>query len=232
MRSQALGLIALAAVTAGCASNPGSWDPASIAQEPHIYAGGQVGQSKYKDDIQDVDAGLQASLGVPILSSTSTLDDSDTGFGAVLGYRLSPFFGAEASYYRLGKENYNSNLVGNVSGVGPTPITASFQAKTTGFGVSGLAFLPIKQNWEIYGRGGLLLANTDLDTSVTALGTTNGFSTSADSSDFFVGVGASYYYKEQWDVRVEFQRFLDIGNDDTGEVDIDLIGLQVLYSIF
>jgi hypothetical protein len=232
MRSQALGLVVLAAAVSGCASNPGSWNPASIAQEPHIYAGGAIGQSSFDDDIQDIDAGLQGSLGVPITSSTSTLDDSDIGGAIVLGYRMAPFFGAEIGYYRLGKESYSSNLVGVIPGSGPSPITATFEAKTSGVGVSGMAFLPIQQNFEIYGRGGLFLASTDLDTAVTALGATNGGSTSADSSDFFVGIGGSFYYNDQWDIRIEYQRFLDVGNQDTGEADIDLVGLQVMYSIF
>ena len=232
MRSQALGLVALAATAvSGCASNPGSWNPASIAQEPHIYAGGAIGQSSFDDDIRDIDAGLQGSLGVPITSATSTLDDSDIGGAIVLGYRMAPLFGAEIGYYRLGKEKYSSDLVGVIQG-SPTPINATFEAKTSGVGVSGMAFLPIQQNFEIYGRGGLFLASTDLDTAVTALGSTNGGSTSADSSDFFVGVGGSFYYNDQWDIRIEYQRFLDVGNQDTGEADIDLVGLQVMYSIF
>lgn len=232
MRSKVLGLAALAAVTSGCATNPGSWNPENIAQEPHIYAGAAIGESSFDDDKATVDASLQSALGVPIQSSTSTLDKSDIGFGAVLGYRLAPFFGTEIAYYRLGKEKYNANLTGTVSGIPNTPIQASFVSKTTGVGLSGLAFLPVKQNWELFARGGVLLANTDLDTAVTAQGTTNAFSSSDDSSDFFVGLGASYYYNEQWDVRVEYQRFLDVGNKDTGEVNIDLVGLQVLYSIF
>jgi opacity protein-like surface antigen len=231
MRSKVLGLAALTAVTSGCATNPGSWNPAHIAQEPHIYAGAAIGQSKYDDDKADQDANLQASLGVPIISSTSTLDNTKTGFGAVLGYRLAPFFGTEIAYYRFGKEQYNANLVGTVQGAN-VPITASFSAKTSAVGVSGLAFLPIRQNWEVFARGGLLLASTDLDTAVSAQGQTNAASGSADSSDFFVGAGGSYYYNDQWEFRVEYQRFLDVGNSDTGEVDINLVGVQVLYSIF
>jgi OmpA family protein len=231
MRSKVLGLAALTAVTSGCASNPGSWNPANIAQEPHIYAGAAVGQSKYDDNKAETDANFQGALGVPIVSSTSTLDNTDTGFGAVLGYRLAPFFGTEIAYYRFGKEKYNANLIGTVSS-GNIPIQLGFSAKTTAVGVSGLAFLPIRENWELFARGGLLLASTDIDTTLTAQGTTNGSSGSADSSDFFVGAGGSYYYNDQWEFRVEYQRFLDVGNSDTGEVDINLYGLQVLYSIF
>jgi opacity protein-like surface antigen len=226
--------LAIAAATAGCASNPGSYNPAEIAQESHIYAGGAIGKSSTDDDVSAIDRTVIDSLGpTTLISNTSTLDDSDLAFGAVLGYRIAPFFGVEAGYYRLGKEKYNGvATIDDGDGSGPSPFTTKLDIRTTGLGISGLAFLPLKQNYELYARGGLLLANTNFDVSQSFQGQSQRGSSSNNSTDFFVGAGFSYYYQDQIDFRVEYQRFLDVGNSDTGEVNVDLIGLQVMYSIF
>jgi opacity protein-like surface antigen len=224
--------LAIAAATAGCASNPGSWNPAEIAQESHIYAGGAIGKSSFDDDKTAIDQNVLDTLAdFPVTGNTSTLDDSDLSFGAVLGYRIAPFFGVEAGYYRLGKEKY-SGVATVDDGSGPSPFTTDLDIRTTGLGISGLAFLPLKQNYELYVRGGLLLANTNFDVTQSFQGQSQRGSSSENSSDFFVGAGFSFYYQDQMDFRVEYQRFLDVGNSNTGEVNIDSIGLQVMYSIF
>lgn len=227
----ALAVAALAA--AGCASESG-YHPTEIAQESHIYAGGGLGSSKFDEDKGAIDASLAAQLnsfGIAPLDNTSTLDDSDLAFTAALGYRIGPFFGVEAAYYRLGKEKYRGTITAD-DGTGPAPFQTNLDIRTTGLGVSALAFLPIKQNYEVYVRGGLLLANTDFNVSQSYQGQTQGGSSSSDSSDFFVGGGFSYYYQDSLEFRLEYQKFLNVGNSDSGEVDIDTIGLQIMYSIF
>ena len=232
MRSKVVGLATVTVLASGCAST-GSWSPSSIAQENHIYAGAALGQSDYSDSVQDFDNALANSGGIVVLSNSSSLDTSGVGFGATLGYRLSPFAGTEIAYYRLGRETYNSTSQSILTGAGAGTLNLRQEARTSGVGLSALGFLPIRENWELYGRGGILLANTDLKSTFSFAGSAASSSTgSADSTDLFVGLGGSYYYNDQWDIRLEFQRFLDVGNGDTGETDIDFVGLQVLYSIF
>jgi hypothetical protein len=51
----------------------------------------------------------------------------------------------------------------------------------------------------------------------------------AGETEFFLGVGGAWNISNSYSLRLEYQRYLDLGDDDTGEGDVDLIGLSVLF---
>jgi hypothetical protein len=42
-------------------------------------------------------------------------------------------------------------------------------------------------------------------------------------------VGGAWNISDSYSLRLEYQRYLDLGDDDTGEGDVDLIGLSHLF---
>jgi opacity protein-like surface antigen len=51
----------------------------------------------------------------------------------------------------------------------------------------------------------------------------------ASEVEFKFGIGASYSFTRNLALRAEFERFLDVGDSDTGEGDVDLISIGVTF---
>jgi OmpA-like transmembrane domain len=235
MTMKTAGIVLLTAVTAGCATGSKKWEPSRLAPDPNVYAGAALGSSSYDQSVQEIDTIVRqqfAGFGLPVATSTPTFDDSDFAYGAVLGYRFAPFFGGEIAYFDLGDLKYNSDLTVNPIGLGATlPASASFNIKVSGVGASALAYLPLSESWELYGRGGVLFTNTEIEFVPQFQGQTGGGSFSGNSTDLYAGVGGSYRLGEAFTFRVEFQRFINVGNSDTTEFDLDFVTFQVMYMI-
>lgn len=51
----------------------------------------------------------------------------------------------------------------------------------------------------------------------------------AGEQEFFLGLGGALNINDGYSLRFEYRRFLDVGDDDTTETDIDLISLSILF---
>jgi OOP family OmpA-OmpF porin len=95
---ETLGVLALAAVTSPCA----------MAQDPHWYLGGNVGQSRSHFD----EAAIARSLQGPALATTSIQsDDTDWGYKLFVGYQFHRNFALEGGYFDLGDFSFNTTTV-------------------------------------------------------------------------------------------------------------------------
>lgn len=202
------------------------------AADSGFYVGGLVGATSFDVDEADF-AGIEdvfGGTGLAVTITDSSLDDSDTAFGAVVGYRFLPWLAAEARYVDLGEATYRAR--GTVSAVesAAVPFDLRLKAKVKGPALSVLGILPFADRWEAYARGEVLFADTEFEASVNVDGDAASASDSANSTDFGVGVGIGANLGEHWTVRAEYERFLDVGDEEeTGEADVDLASLQVLY---
>lgn len=202
------------------------------AADTGFYVGGLVGASSFdvnEDDLAGL-ADVLSGLGLDITITGSSLDDSDVGFGAVVGYRFLPWFAAEARYVDLGEATYRAR--GTVSAVesAALPFDLALKAKVKGPALSVLGILPFAERWELYARGEVLFADTKIEGKIDVDGDTGSQSDSANSTDFGVGIGVGANLGEHWAVRAEYERFMDVGDEqETGETDVDLASLQVLY---
>jgi OOP family OmpA-OmpF porin len=89
--------------------------------------------------------------------------------------------------------------------------------------------LPIADRFSIFGKIGLYKADTDLDVTVPGLGSA---SESDSNTDLTFGVGARYDFTRNLGVRLEWQRYQDVGGDFAGvtlESDIDVISVAVIW---
>lgn len=136
-------------------------------------------------------------------------DDKDTAWRLFAGYQFTPFLAAEVGYADLGK------IDGSLG-------AANAELKANALDLVGVAKLPITSQLGVYGKAGAYRGETKLSSNV-------GVSGKDTDSGWTYGAGL------QWDVirnvglRLEWQRYDDIGGDDTGKGDIDVVSLGAVW---
>lgn len=191
------------------------------------YAVAFGGQSKAKNVVSQStldNAVLDAfaSIGLDVVDGDSSLDDTDTAFGATIGYKVTENFAAELSYVDLGAIDYRAS--GTVTD-GVTVFDAAIRAEATASGpvLSFLGILPIGERFAVYGRAGLALMDTEASVSVSADGTSASASESTQRSNGMYGIGGEFNVSERFGIRIEWNRYANIGSEDvTGEGDVDM----------
>lgn len=170
----------------------------------------------------------------------SSIDDSDSTWGAYVGYQWNRYFAVEAGYVDLGQGFYETGLtVGDadpddlIDGGGPFDAAVTAKFRSSGPTLAAVGMLPFGDKFEAHGRVGVLFARTRLGFSL--LDSENGDSTvvfgeySDSSKDLFAGIGASWNINPSYALRVDYERFLDVGDENTEEADVDRITLNILF---
>ena len=214
----------------------------AAAAERGLYVGGHVGQSS-KDAPRDFyelfNDDIQSFAFFTRTEQTTSFDDSDTAFGIVFGYRLTPYLAIEGGYSDFGQVTYRSRASGNFPLESGTA-NVSIDTETTGFTVAVLGVLPLTRDWELFARAGALFADNKLRIQVDAqgqqfippLGNRFAASDSATTTETYAGVGIGRRFFEIYDLRLEYQRVFDAGDESLGgkgDVDAALIGLIVTF---
>lgn len=203
------------------------------AAELGFYIGGQLGQGQKQSNIGDWDAyasQVYANNLDPIqVSATSTLDDSDTAYAMLAGYRFNRFLAVEGGYANLGTLAYRNRSVGDLEGT-PVPLAFNADSSSGGVMVSALGVLPLSYRWETYARIGAVFSSNSV-TLFLADDAVAGRSRFSESSiDAVAGVGVSLRFLEIYDARLEVQRVFDAGAESTGEGDLDLVNFGVVVA--
>lgn len=204
-RKSVQGLLMAGAVFASgavCAENSG-W-----------YAGLGVGQSTMDLSAGDVDA-LAAAEG---LTTTTSVDDSDTAWKIFGGYRLMRNFGIEASYVDYGTITTDSTVTAPVAG------TFDIDLDVTAWVIDAVGIVPVADGFELFGKAGIAMWDSEADFSAVAGGSAFSGNVDDDGSDFHFGIGASYTLMDNVAVRAEWER---INEDD--DLDVWTIGAQMSF---
>jgi opacity protein-like surface antigen len=214
----------------------------AVAQvEPGIYAGVLFGNAAGKGAASDFDALAQdvyASVNTSgDIRNRPNFDDEDSGYGFAVGYRLTSWLAIEGGYVDLGEQSYRETASGrrffidenNMPASVPANFSQRLDSSIAGFMLAALGIVPLSYRWETYGRLGIMIGNDEIDISISD--DTNGgnarFDTSESATDFMAGVGVSFSLAEIYNLRAEFTRILDAGDDLSGESDIDLLSIGV-----
>lgn len=214
----------------------------AAASDIGFYVGGSVGQATKDSDRNEFALfadDLQFIFGFTPASDSRSFDDSDTSFVLMVGYRLTRHLALEGAYSRLGTVSHRSRASGNFP-LDAGTLDSTIENETTGFTIAAVGFLPLNRDWEVFGRIGALFADNEISVSIAAIGETFvgpggqrlSDSGSQTSTDYFAGLGVTRRIFEIYDLRLEYQRFLDVGTTDTGGVgDIDtlMLGLNATF---
>ncbi|MGH8174737.1 MAG: outer membrane beta-barrel protein [Steroidobacter sp.] len=161
------------------------------------------------------------------LSWPSDADHETSAWGIVAGYRIFRFAAVELNYLNLGTLKRQETLA-----LGFPPFTSSVdirhELETSGPSVSGLGILPVTDSWELYLRAGVLFA--DMEATSSIMGDSSSITFGSDS--LLWGAGTQFNWGDHWSVRLDFQRFERVGEDNgVGEADIDLLSLGVIFRL-
>ena len=128
----------------------------AAAAERGFYVGGLFGQSSkdaprsfyelFNDDIQTFSFFSRTQ-------QSSSFDDSDTAYGLIGGYRLTPHLAFESGFVNFGSVTYTSRASGNFPQEAGTE-SVTIESETTGFTLAVLGVLPLSRNWELFGTRG------------------------------------------------------------------------------
>jgi OOP family OmpA-OmpF porin len=186
------------------------------AADTGFYVGGSLGQSKINDfSGSDIDADLATNYS--IISTTST-DDTDTGWKVFAGYQFMKYLAVEGAYVGSGKFKANSIVTSPSAGIVDTEI------KTDAWTISALGILPLGDSFSLFGRVGVNFWSADISATGSGGGGTAAYSESDDGTDWVYGVGAAYKFTDNFSVRGEWERY------DFGDGDADLLSAGVSWS--
>jgi opacity protein-like surface antigen len=201
---------------------------AAAADDRGFYVGfgagialADVEQSEFDGLLMDV----VGSAGLEVLDRTSKVSDSDASLGLLVGYRFLPWLAVEAEWLTLGKVDYEAH-VDVTDGAVVMPLKTTIVTDAKGVAFSALGLWPVSPQWDLYGRAGVLLADTSASVRFTSEGVSNTLSDSQSAQEALFGVGAGWKVSPTWTVRFDYQRFLDVGDEDLlGEASIDRLSV-------
>lgn len=197
-----------------------------------FYIGAFGGQATYdiaKEDMDDLFLFAGDAAGLPILGGESSLEDSDTGLGVVAGMRLTPHIAIEASYLDLGAAEYRLDGLVNLGNTfGVVEFEGGADIEVTGPAVALVGIIPVSETIELYGKAGMFFSETDFTVFFDSISESASFS----SEEILYGVGMAWNLNPSWSLRLDFQRFADVGEEDElGEANIDQFSVGVLYRL-
>lgn len=207
--------------------------PSAEAAQVGFYIGGAYGQTEKDIAIADFDsfaAIVYNNFGFTPASGTSSMDDSFNGYGFYGGYRFNTHLAVEGGYFNLGSFKYRSRVMGSIGGV-PSTGALNYDGETSGITVAALGVWPMSYRWEIYGRAGALFASNTASVYYADVQGPARTEFSENSVDLLAGIGTSFTFLEIYDLRLEYQRVFDAGDEAIGEGDADTIsiGISVVF---
>ncbi len=191
----------------------------ALAQQSPFYAGLSAGSSKVKID----DSALP--VGGATASSLSK-DESGTGFKVYGGYKLNPNIAVEAGFTDLGSFSATRTVTAPATG------TLHGDIKASGWNIDAVGTLPLANRFSVFGRFGGFY--NELKTSFSTTGAV-ALSPGVDPNpkktklSWKFGLGAGYDFTDKVGARVEWERYKDLGDDNTtGTADVDLFSVGVV----
>jgi OOP family OmpA-OmpF porin len=189
----------------------------------------------------------------------SDLDDSLTPWGLQVGYRFNKWVAVEVGYVDLGEFLYRlpGELSGDYAFLcdlpacrdnngDPTVVTVpldgeferSVQLTSAGVTASVLGIYPVTPRFDVHVRGGVYYADTRVTNRLRYIDGANQSDifnlrhrrVDASQTELFAGIGAAWNINQSFALRVEYQKYFDVGDDEkAGESDVDVINIAVLF---
>jgi len=171
------------------------------------------------------------SIGLDAVINSSTIDDSDTGYGVAGGYQHNDHIAVEFAYVNLGSVEFSA-FTTVTDGVEVADAELGLESSAKGPVVSVLGILPIGERFSLFGRVGLSFMNAEGKARITIDGISDSARQTSQKSDPVFGVGAEFSLTKHVAIRLAWDRYLDVGTEDvTGDVDADLITLGLRFGI-
>lgn len=154
-------------------------------------------------------------------------DNSGVGAKFFVGYAFNEVFALEAFYANLGEYKITA-----VADDGFDQTTAIDTWTVRGFGIAATGALPLNNWFALFGKLGFVSWNSEYKSTISD---TTGFSATLLTEDKsgtspLFGIGAQFNISNRWALRAEYERYMDIGEQDTfGHFDVDLMSVSAMF---
>ena len=209
-----------------------------LAQDSGVYVGFGIGRpSANIEDLTEANQPVNYLVKGPITKFTSSHDNSTNNSWTIFGgYQFNRFLAIEALYSTLGE--YTRNASGT-SRFGKLSTASAYQIvddlKLDGFGLAGLANLPITDRFSIFGKYGIFNWSGKLNHATSFRSGTLDPVTSTDEDSGYspmMGFGARFKFKHGFSFLAEWMQINNVGgNLSTGSsnVQVPFAGMQVNF---
>lgn len=174
-----------------------------MGSEPDVrpYLGAGVGLSRANDFCDSAD-------GSPV-----DCDKEDVAYKGIAGVRIGPMFGLEGGYTDLGEATQSlAGAKGNVN--------------VDGYLAQAGLYLPANEHVSLFAKGGMFF--WDMNANLVAANSSISHR-DASGSDPVGSLGIEGALSDNLRVQLQYDRYFNVGKeDDTGESDIDVIGLNAI----
>lgn len=211
------------------------------AEDTGFYFGAGVGGSNYSDNLgrQIETAYSSERLQYHVVSAEMT-DNSDTAFKVLGGYRFLPWLSVELAWVNLGTAHSHYQLGGTVTG----DLFGEYRLHGVTAALAGQYAL--NDNFAISARAGLIASRLHYEEHGTVCGLLCGPASGSDNYRFasssenqtrpMLGLGFSWKPETQWELRLDWDRYLGIGRrfnltaEENGRFDnVDEYTLNLIY---
>lgn len=194
----------------------------AFAADSGPYLGGAAGVSVVGINESDIN---KIAIDGGFASSQTSIDDTDVGWKAYLGYRFNRYLALEASYIDFGNATFDTVTTGP-----DADIDAKVEADA--WVLDGLLTVPAAHWLTLYGRVGAF--HWDAHGTLAAIAGGEGIAGSRHTkgTDPKIGVGAAFRPLEgiPLAIRVEAERYFDVGKEEEiGQADIDFFSVGLSY---
>lgn len=205
--------------------------PAAVsAAESYWYVGVNVGQSRIDATTAEIEQAFLVDDG--FVATNTTLDETDTGWKAYLGYRFNRFLALEGGYADLGEATFNTTIVNAPPPLNLlTPFPVSATATADGTVLAAVLHLPLTESASLFAKAGVFRWQAEFTERITGTNITR-VSRSEEQTDPAYGVGAELRLTEGIRARVELERFKDVGKGIGGREgrDIDFVSAGIVFA--
>jgi hypothetical protein len=200
-----------------------------------IYAGvsyAMVEKDSMRSEFEAEALLVYNAFGFSPTSTSASLDAKDSAYGFVVGWRLTEHIALEGGYMDLGDVAYKDRSTGLFANTPPPENWAqNLETSTSGIALSALGILPLSYRWELYARGGVLIANSEESVFITDGNQSQKLQANQSGFDLFAGAGISFSLAEIYNIRLEYGRVFDAGDDEVLDAaDVDMATLNVTVS--
>jgi OOP family OmpA-OmpF porin len=151
----------------------------------------------------------QSKAKVADCAGFSSCDTKAAAFGILGGYQVNRNFAAELGYHDFGRVT--------LSGPGSANIKANAAE------LVGLGAYPFANQFSVYGKLGAYRAESKRNPPRAGLRIKD------RNTDLTFGFGAQYDVTREAGVRAEWQRYKNVGGDNTGKSDIDVFSIGLIW---
>jgi len=153
----------------------------------------------------------QSSVDIEDCGGVVSCDDKDTAWRILGGYQINRNFAVELGYHQLGEAS------------------ASFPGgqvnfESTAIELVGIGALPLANNFALYAKAGFYRGESE----ATGSNVGGPINVKESNTDLTYGVGAQYNFNPRFGIRAEWQRYANMGGEEIGESDIDVLSIGVV----